>query len=130
MKNETATIDKLVNMNSGLVVTAMDNQRRTVLLRQAVGYLIDAAEPTDTGEYIVPGESIDDLRGLLSGTPVPARTDDDKYICNKCRSEIDRNEAKRVGLVFYCSGCIREYFGDDDVAGVMQTFTGNNGTSC
>ncbi|MBU1138831.1 MAG: hypothetical protein KKA76_07635 [Proteobacteria bacterium] len=65
MSADAETIGKLAEINSSLSGTAMDMQRRTVLLRQAVGYLIDAAEPTETGEYIVPGESIEDLRKLL-----------------------------------------------------------------
>ena len=47
-----------------------DQRVALALLHQAVGYLIDAAEPTDTDEYIVPSESIDDLRAILSGRPV------------------------------------------------------------
>ncbi len=56
--------------------------------------------------------------------------DNDKYICSKCRNEIDRDDAERVGLVFYCSGCIKLHFddGDDDVD--LQTLVGNAGASC
>jgi len=112
--------------------TSIQNDDRValVMLRQQVGYLIDAAEPVGTGEYIVPGESIDDLRDLLTGHTGAGRSHNNKYICNKCRSEIDSTEAKRVGLVFYCSGCIREHFCDDDVAGDLQTLADNTGTSC
>lgn len=67
MSADAETIGKLAEINSSLSGTAMDMQRRTVLLRQAVGYLIDAAEPQGDGDYIVPGESVEDLRELLTG---------------------------------------------------------------
>ena len=67
MSADPETIGKLAEINSSLSCTAMDMQRRTVLLRQAVGYLIDAAEPQGDGDYIVPGESVEDLRELLTG---------------------------------------------------------------
>ncbi|MBU1233303.1 MAG: hypothetical protein KKD01_01225 [Proteobacteria bacterium] len=67
MSADSETIGKLAEINSSLSGTAMSVQRRTVLLRQAVGYLIDAAEPHGDGDYIVPGDSIEDLRELLTG---------------------------------------------------------------
>ena len=66
-KNCTDTLVELAEHNRNLVATA--RTRRVLLdqVRQQVGYLIDAAEPTGNGEYIVQGDVVENLRELLFG---------------------------------------------------------------
>ena len=72
MSTALEAILKISEMNMNLVADGREELANTVLLRQHVGYLIDAAESTDTGEYVVPGEEIERLRAILSGKSVPA----------------------------------------------------------
>lgn len=70
-----------------------------IVLRQHVGYLIDSAVQISDGVYNVPAPAIDALRNQLNRGC-------NRYVCVKCNKEIDQVDAERVGLVFYCPGCL------------------------
>ncbi len=54
-------------MSTDTIDGSLDEHRQLHKIRQAVGYLIDAAETNEVGEYIVPGDSVEDLRELVFG---------------------------------------------------------------
>ncbi len=76
-----------------------DEYSSCLTIRQHVGYLIDAAGQVSDGVYSVPAPIIDSLRNQLNNGC-------NRYVCVKCNKEIDQVDAERVGLVFYCPGCL------------------------
>lgn len=76
-----------------------DEHAAFIVLRQHVGYLIDAAVQMSDGAYTVPAPVIDSLRNQLNRGC-------NRYVCVRCNKEIDQVDAERVGLVFYCPGCL------------------------
>ncbi len=67
LNHKTPSLLKMVEMNRRLVQTNRVTRERNTLIRQEIGYLIDAATPTDTGEYIVPVDTVENLRELVFG---------------------------------------------------------------
>ena len=48
------------------------------------------------------------------------------YICAKCLRAIDRDDAERVGLVYYCPRCAQEHRED----ALIDSLLANTGALC
>ncbi len=61
---QITTIEKLRDINLRMASTSRAVCMDMVLIKQSVGYLIDSAVQTNTGGYMVPADSIEDLKRL------------------------------------------------------------------
>ncbi len=63
----TDSMVEMANINRQMVEDERIKAAEVKELRKQIGWLIDAAVPAGDGEYIVPAESVEDLRESVFG---------------------------------------------------------------